>query len=196
MGADAGERDPAHHPGTASGLIISQLMGGVSGEGTGIQGHELARQLATVCPNSRVHYERAAARGLVGDQGVDAPRPLDPAYGCRRPERASLVGIGNLEDSGPLVRYGHLSALIAAGLPGRCVGDVCGRFFTVEGDPVRVLDDRLLAVEREALKSSVPSSPRRAGPTRSTRSWALRSGVITALVTDEWTAEETLQVGS
>jgi len=64
----------------------------------------------------------------------------------------ALVGIGNLDESAPLVRYGHLSTedrsrLLQSG----AVGDVSARFFDIQGEPVTVLDDRLIAIEREAL---------------------------------------------
>src|SRR5258708_32915192 len=64
----------------------------------------------------------------------------------------ALVGIGNLDDSAPLVRYGHLSAedrkrLLESG----AVGDVSARFFNIRGEPVAGLDDRLIEIEREEL---------------------------------------------
>ncbi len=64
----------------------------------------------------------------------------------------ALVGSGNLDESAPLVRYGHLSTedrrrLLQSG----AVGDVSARFFDIQGEPVTVLDDRLIAIEREAL---------------------------------------------
>jgi DNA-binding transcriptional regulator LsrR (DeoR family) len=184
-------------PGIASDLVICQLMGGVSGEGTGIQGHELARLLATACQDSRVHYLNAPLlvdsaeikKSLLRDHSIRASMEA-----AGRSE-LSLVGIGNLEDSAPLVRYGHLSALDRRRLrQAGAVGDVCARFFTIEGEPVRALDDRLLAVEWETLKTQRSVIAAAAGPEKvDAILGALRGGAITALVTDEWTAQETLR---
>src|SRR5438445_2908986 len=64
----------------------------------------------------------------------------------------ALVGIGTLNASAPLVRYGHLSAadqhrLLEAG----AVGDICARFFGQDGRAVTEVDDRLMAIDRELL---------------------------------------------
>ena len=45
--------------GTVSGLDISLLHGGMGRGGAGIQGHELARHLASLHPHSHVHYLHA-----------------------------------------------------------------------------------------------------------------------------------------
>jgi DNA-binding transcriptional regulator LsrR (DeoR family) len=184
-------------PGTASDLVISQLLGGVSGEGAGIQGHELARVLATACPDSRVHYLHAPLlvdsaeikESMLRDHSIRASMEAAAA------SELSLVGVGNLEDSAPLVRYGHLSVIDRRRLrQAGAVGDVCARFFTVEGRPVRVLDDRLLAVEWDALTRQRSVVAAAAGPDKvEAILGALRAGALTALVTDEWTAGEALR---
>src|SRR5437899_2604103 len=184
-------------PGAAANLVIAQLLGGVSGEGAGIQGHELARLLAIACPESRVHYLHAPL--LVDSAQIRASmlqdRSIRASLDAAARSDLALVGIGNLEDSAPLVRYGHLSALDRRRLrKAGAIGDVCARFFTVEGEPVRELDDRLLAVDWETLRKtrSVVAVAAGADKVEATLG-ALRGGVVSSLVTDEWTAEEILR---
>jgi deoxyribonucleoside regulator len=183
--------------GSVSELDISLLHGGVGSAGTGIQGHELARYLASLHPGSRVHYLHAPLlvdspdikEAMLRDGSIKAA--LDAAA---RVEIA-LVGIGTLDDEAPLVRYGHISkrdrrALLGAG----AVGDMATRFFTPAGEPVDVLDDRLLAVERERLRR-VPLLIAIASGTykRDAILGALETGLIDVLATDELTAREVLR---
>ena len=179
-------------------LDISLLHGGVGSAGAGIQGHELARYLALLHPGSRVHYLHAPLlvdspdikEAMLRDGSIEAA--LDAAV---RVEIA-LVGIGALDDEAPLVRYEHISgrdrrALIAAG----AVGDVATRFFTLEGEPVHVLDDRLLAIEPEPL-AHIPLVVAVAAGIykRDAMLGALKTGWIDVLVTDELTAREVLRL--
>jgi DNA-binding transcriptional regulator LsrR (DeoR family) len=184
-------------PGAAANLVIAQLLGGVSGEGAGIQGHELARLLAIACPESRVHYLHAPLL-------VDSPkirtsmlqdRSIRASLEAAARSELALVGIGNLTESAPLVRYGHLSSLDRRRLrKAGAVGDVCARFFTAEGQPVRELDHRLLAVDWETLTRMPSVVAAAAGPDKVEATLgALRGGVVSSLVTDEWTAEEILR---
>jgi deoxyribonucleoside regulator len=181
---------------SVSELDISLLHGGVGSAGAGIQGHELARYLASLHPASRVHYLHAPLlvdspdikEAMLRDGSIKAA--LDAAAGVE----IAVVGIGALDDEAPLVRYGHISkrdrrALLAAG----AVGDTATRFFTPAGEPVRLLNDRLLAIECEQLRR-VPLVIAIASGTykREAILGALKTGWIDVLVTDELTAREVL----
>ena len=183
--------------GSVSELDISLLHGGVGSAGTGIQGHELARYLASLHPGSRVHYLHAPL--LVDSPDIKEAMLRDGSIKAALDHAArvevGLVGIGALDDEAPLVRYGHISKrdrrkLIAAG----AVGDVATRFFTPDGEQVDVLDDRLLAIERERLRRiplliAVASGSYK----RDAILGALRTGWIDVLATDEITAREVLR---
>jgi len=107
----------------------------------------------------------------------------------------ALVGIGTLDEGAPLIRYGHISPndrkrLLAAG----AVGDMCTRFFTPEGEPVHVLDDRLIAIEWAELKRIPLVVAMAAGLEKCDAILgALRAGCVNVLVTDEATARAVLQ---
>jgi DNA-binding transcriptional regulator LsrR (DeoR family) len=182
--------------GTVSDLEISLLLGGFGTAGVGIQGHELARHVASLYPGSRIHYLQAPLlvdsadikRAMLRDGSITA------ALRAAAQSELALVGIGALSDSAPLVRYGHLGGedrkrLLDAG----AVGDIGARFFRADGHPVRDIDDRLMAIEREELARipiifAVAYGPEKYEAIRG----ALRTGFVHVLVTDEMTAREIL----
>jgi deoxyribonucleoside regulator len=183
--------------GTVAGLDISLLHGGVGSTGAGIQAHELARYLASLHPGSRVHYLHAPL--LVDSPDIKDAMVRDGSIKAALDAVAhlhlALVGIGALDDSAPLIRYGHISRrdrsrLIKAG----AVGDIATRFFTPEGEPVHVLDDRLVAIEWERL-GQIPLVVAMASGTykRHAILGALKTRCVDVLVTDERTAREVLR---
>jgi deoxyribonucleoside regulator len=185
--------------GSVSDLEISLLHGGVGRGGTGIQGHELARHLASLHPHSRVHYLQAPV--LVDSPDIKAAmmrdRSIRAALESAATSEMALVGIGTLDDTAPLIRDKHIAPrdrqrLLAQG----AVGDMSTRFFNAEGDPVHVLDDRLIAIEWEQLKAIPLVVAMAAGlEKRAAVLGALRAGVIDVLVTDESTARSVLKAG-
>jgi len=187
-------------PGTVSDLDVSLLHGGVGSAGAGIQGVELARHVASLHPRSRVHYLHAPV--LVDSPDIKDAMMRDGSIRAALESAASrelaLVGIGTLDESAPLIRFGHISRqdrerLLAAG----AVGDMCTRFFTPEGEPVHVLDDRLIAIEWDELKRIPLVVAMAAGADkRDAILGALRSGCMNVLVTDELTARAVLSAAN
>ena len=187
-------------PGTVSDLDISLLHGGVGSAGAGIQGVELARHIASLHPRSRVHYLHAPV--LVDSPDIKDAMLRDGSIRAALESAASrdvaLVGIGTLDESAPLIRYGHISPkdrgrLLAAG----AVGDMCTRFFTPDGQPVHVLDDRLLAIQWDELRKIPLVVAMAAGLNkRDAILGALRTGCMNVLVTDEATARAVLKAAA
>ncbi len=184
--------------GTLSNLDISMLLGGFGRAMPGIQGHELARHIASLYPHSRIHYLQAPLLVDSPDirQAMLRDGSIQAALQAAANSELALVGIGNLDDSAPLVRYGHLSPedrkrLLQAG----AVGDVSARFLDVQGEPVTVLDDRLIAIERNDLVRVPTVVAVAAGPEKyAAIQGALLSGYVDVLVTDETTAQELVHV--
>ena len=184
-------------PGTVSDLDVSLLHGGVGSAGAGIQGVELARHIASLHPRSHVHYLHAPV--LVDSPDIKEAMLRDGSIRAALESAASremaLVGIGTLDESAPLIRFGHISArdrrrLLAAG----AIGDMCTRFFTPEGEPVHVLDDRLIAIEWDELKRIPLVVAMAAGiDKRDAILGALRAACINVLITDEATARAVLK---
>ena len=184
-------------PGTVSDLDVSLLHGGVGSAGAVIQGVELARHIASLHPHSHVHYLHAPV--LVDSPDIKDAMLRDGSIRAALESAASremaLVGIGTLDESAPLIRFGHISArdrrrLLAAG----AIGDMCTRFFTPEGEPVHVLDDRLIAIEWDELKRIPMVIAMAAGiDKRVAILGALRAGCLKVLITDEATARALLK---
>ena len=183
--------------GTVSGLEVSLLHGGVGRGGPGIQGHELARHLASLHPHSRVHYLHAPV--LVDSPDIKAAMLRDGSIRAALEAAASsqlaLVGIGNLDETAPLIRDHHISPrdrkrLLEAG----AVGDMSTRFFNASGEPVHVLDDRLIAIEWAQLKQVGLVIGMAAGPEKQPAILgALHTGCLDVLITDESTARAVLK---
>jgi len=183
--------------GIVSGLDISLLLGGFGVAGAGIQGHELARHVASLYPGSCIHYLQAPLvvdspdikEAMLRDGSIKAA--LEAAAGSE----LALVGIGTLRDDAPLVRYGHLSdqdrqSLLRAG----AVGDICARFFTAAGQPVTVLDNRMMAIEARDLARIPTVVAVAAGPEKlAAIHGALHTGYVKVLVTDEATARAIME---
>jgi deoxyribonucleoside regulator len=179
---------------TVSDLDVSMLLGGFGRAMPGIQGHELARHIASLYPRSRTHYLQAPLlvdspdirRAMLRDGSIRA------ALQAAAHSELALVGIGNLDDNAPLIRYGHLSAADRKSLlQSGAVGDVSSRFFDINGKPVADLDDRLIAIEREELARIPTVVAVAVGPEKyAAIQGALRTGYVDVLVTDETTAQE------
>ena len=184
-------------PGTVSDLDVSLLHGGVGSAGAGIQGVELARHIASLHPHSHVHYLHAPV--LVDSPDIKDAMLRDGSIRAALELAASremaLVGIGTLDESAPLIRFGHISPkdrkrLLAAG----AIGDMCTRFFTPEGEPVHVLDDRLIAIEWDELKRIPLVVAMAAGvDKRDAILGALRAARMSVLITDAPTARAVLK---
>ncbi|HEV2033784.1 MAG TPA: sugar-binding domain-containing protein [Candidatus Dormibacteraeota bacterium] len=182
--------------GTVSDLDVSLLHGGVGSAGAGIQGHELARHVASLHPRSHVHYLHAPV--LVDSPDIKDAMLRDGSIRAALESAATselaLVGIGTLAESAPLIRYGHISTQDRQHLlAGAAVGDMSTRFFTLDGEPVHVLDDRLIAIEWDELKRIPLVVAMAAGlDKRDAILGALRAGCMNVLVTDELTARAVL----
>lgn len=179
-------------PGAVSDLIITQLAGGLSDPVPGIQGHELARHLASLYPGSLVHYLHAPSivdspaikEAMLSDSSVQAALAL-----AARSELA-LVGIGEIGPDATLLRSSQvtrvdLDLLRADGV----VGSMNGRFFCRDGEPGGHLDARTIAIEWSQLEA-IPTVVAIAEGLRKVEAilGALRTRCVDVLITDEATA--------
>jgi deoxyribonucleoside regulator len=178
--------------GAVSDLIITQLAGGLSDPVPGIQGHELARHLASLYPGSRVHYLHAPSivdspaikNAILSDSSVQT------ALALAAKSELALVGIGEMGPRATLLRAAQVTSsdldlLIADG----AVGSMNGRFFDRDGSPVGHMDERTIAIEWSELKAIPIVVAIAAGELKvDAILGALRSGCVDVLITDEATA--------
>jgi deoxyribonucleoside regulator len=179
-------------PGAVSDLIITQLAGGLSDPVPGIQGHELARHLASLYPGSLVHYLHAPSivdspaikDAILSDSSVQAALTLAAQ------SELALVGIGEIGPEATLLRAAQvtrtdLELLIAEGV----VGSMNGRFFDRAGRPAGHMEERTIAIEWSELAAIPIVVAIAAGPTKvEAILGALKSGAVDVLITDEITA--------
>jgi deoxyribonucleoside regulator len=179
-------------PGAVSDLIITQLAGGLSDPVPGIQGHELARQLASLYPGSLVHYLHAPSivdspaikDAMLSDSSVQA------ALALAAQSELALVGIGEIGPDATLLRSSQvtpadLDLLRRDGV----VGSMNGRFFCRDGEPGGHLDARTIAIEWNQLRA-IPMVVAVAEGLAKVEAilGALASGCVDVLITDASTA--------
>ena len=187
-------------PGTVSGVRVAQLSGGLSGPVAGIQGHELARQVAELYPNSRVHYMLAPA--IVDSVAIRDVMLADSSIGATLAagiaSDVALVGVGSIDPSATLVEAGHLGPeeqlhLAQAG----AVGNVNVRFFGIQGERIPILEGRTIGISLDELKKIPTVIAVAAGANKIPAiAGALRTGAINVLVTDAPTASALLTIST
>jgi DNA-binding transcriptional regulator LsrR (DeoR family) len=146
-----------------------------------------------------VHYLHAPVLVDSPDikQAMMRDRSIRGALESASSSEVALVGIGTLDDSAPLIRDHHISPrdrqrLLQQG----AVGDMSTRFFNAEGEPVHVLDERLIAIEWDQLKQIPHVIAMAAGlEKRAAILGALRAGCMDVLITDESTARSVVKAG-
>lgn len=181
----------ALHPRRRLPLNVVQLMGSVdTSVMPDIDGPEIARRLADAY-GAQCYYLHApllVADALVRD-GLLKERSLQRSFQMMEQVDLALVGIGGAHpEASGLFRAGYLgeSELEAIRSQG-AVGDICGCYFTIEG---QVCADEILrrtvAVSFETLRN-VPLVIGVAAGVAKTEAilGALRTGVVKVLITDE-----------
>jgi deoxyribonucleoside regulator len=180
-------------PGVVSEIQVSQLAGGLADAESGIQGHELARMLVQIYPDSRATYLHAPS--IVDSQAICdallADRSIQAALAAAAQAEVALVGIGEIDPGATLLTASHIlgaerDALIGEG----AIGSMNGRFYDRAGRPAGHLDRRTVALEWRALAAIPTVIAVAAGAAKvAAIGAALRTGCVTVLVTDEPTAE-------
>ncbi len=183
-------------PGVVGELQVAQLAGGLADAAPGTQGHELARRLTEIYPDSRVTYLHAPS--IVDSAAICdallADRSVQAALATAARSEIALVGIGDMTPNATLLAASHilgddLGLLLAQG----AVGSMNSRFFDIDGRPVEHLDRRTVAIEWADLAAipqviAIAAGAAKALAVRA----AIRSGTVDVLITDEGTAEAIL----
>jgi DNA-binding transcriptional regulator LsrR (DeoR family) len=181
---------PFRLPGADS---VVQLIGGMGAASVQAQGNRLLGDFAQLIGATATFVP---APGLVGSKNIRNSLLSDPAMETCADEWRNLtmaiVGIGSLPPSSLLRASGNAvnpadqQRLLAAG----AVGDVCQRFFDIEGALLHSeLDDRIVGIDADTLRAV----PRRIGiaggdSKHGAISAAARGSWINVLITDTGTA--------
>ncbi|HTI13619.1 MAG TPA: sugar-binding transcriptional regulator [Dictyobacter sp.] len=177
-------------------LEVVQLMGGMANTDAGTQPNEVARLFALAfggmpyyLPAPLYLDEEETARALY--RGSIVGSTMRKA----RAATVTMVGIGAIVPGTSLFRSAGLSADVVARLQELgAVGDICGRFYLIDGTPCPSdLNERTMAIKHEEL-SRVPTVIGVASGDIKTQAilGALRGKLVNVFITDEKTAENVL----
>jgi len=182
----------ALRPSPQKNVSLVQAMGSIGHEALDIDFAELTRDAARAFGARVFIIPAPAILGAGTTQALIEGTPsIAKALQLARSSDVYVVGLGSLESDLIYARaglvtdaeYQHLKAI-------QVVGDICGRFFDLDGYPLRSsFEERVVGIELEDLKRAsmavgVAGGPEKVGPLLG----ALRGGCINAIVTDEQTA--------
>jgi len=179
----------------SNGAQVIQFLGGVGNSTVESRAVYLVNQLAMLIQGQAILLPVPAVVGALETRQLYLQDP----FVCEAIDRfdsitLALVGIGSLEPSDLLASSGNvftsqeLETLRSLG----AVGDVCLRYFDVDGVPVITpLNDRVIGIELEQLRKVIRSVGIAGGKQKITAiRGALRGGFINVLITDLFTAEK------
>jgi deoxyribonucleoside regulator len=186
-------------PGWTTATEIVQLNGAISRSAQPTHYQEVVERFGTT---SGAAIRLMAAPAIVGSAELRRALEADPSVGqtleAARRAPSAVFGMGVLGPDSVHVASGYLDAndlrrLQRAG----AVGDVLGRFLTVDGTiALPALDRRTVGLPIDELAAKALTVGVAAGPGRAPIALAaLRAGCIRHLVTDEATAEWLLSHG-
>lgn len=180
-------------PGWTSATEIVQLNGAISRSARPTRATEIVERFGTTTGAS---IRLMAAPAIVGSPELRLALEADPSVGetldAARRASSAVFSLGVLSPDSVHVESGYLGERDLALLAGTgAVGDVLGRFLAPDGRlALPDLDERTVGLPLDALREKALRVGLAAGPGRGPIALAaLRAGLLSALVTDEGTAE-------
>ena len=180
-----------------AGVTVVQAMGSIGHEAHHIDYNEIARQAAEAC-GGQAHYVSAPA--ILGSgtaaEFVAANPTLQYSLTLANSSDVYVVGLGTLESDQLYARVGLIRDHELNDLRGRAVGDICGRFFDIDGkEQPTAFANRIVGIELERLRAASMSIGVAGGDDKvAPLLGALRGGYINALVSDEHTLQALLRL--
>lgn len=178
-------------------IEVVQAMGNIGHEAHGIDYNEIARQAAAAL-GGRVYYLSApailGARAGTARDFIEANPTLSHALHLARTADVIVVGLGSLESDQLYAQAGLIGIDELDALRGSAVGDICGRFFSLEGREVLTsFDERVVGVELQDLKNAAISIGVAGGADKvEPLIGALCGEYINVLISDERTVDSML----
>ncbi len=177
---------------------VVQAMGNIGHEAHGIDYNEIARQVATAL-EGRAYYLSAPA--ILGPKGgsahdfVEVNATLSHALAMGRTADVAVVGLGSLESDQLYAQAGLITSDEMESLRREAVGDICARFFDINGHIVETpFNERVVGLELADIRSipiaiGVAGGPDKVDPIIG----ALRGQHINVLVSDERTVRAIIE---
>lgn len=180
-----------------NGIVFVQAMGNLGHEALDIDYNEITRQAAESL-GGRVYYVSAPA--ILGNGSgtaanfIAANAMLDQALSLARTADVFVVGLGSMETDLIYTNFGLIQEDELNNLSGHTAGDICGRFFDINGDRrASDFEDRIVGIELEDLKRAQLSIGVAGGTDKvAPLLGAIRGQWINVVVTDEQTLHSIL----
>jgi deoxyribonucleoside regulator len=179
-------------------IEIVQAMGNIGHEAHGIDYNAVALQAANAL-SGRVYYLSAPAilgkRAGDASNFVDANPDLSHTLALTKQADVTAVGLGSLESDQIYAQAGLIDRDELNSLRGHAVGDICGRFFDLDGEEVIApFADRTIGITLQDLCQSQVSIGIAGGRDKvEPLIGALRGHYINVLISDEFTAQRLIE---
>lgn len=177
-------------------LKVVQLVGSLGRSAASIDANELSRRIAEAF---RGEWYLLPAPVVVESSSVRSALLREPAIRdileMGRKADVALLGIGACDASSVMVQRGYLTVReVEAAKRAGAVGDICGRFYDIQGRPCKSdFDDRTIGITLEDLRAIAKRIGVAGGRGKAAAILgALRGRHINVLVTDEIAAREVL----
>ncbi|TLN23458.1 sugar-binding transcriptional regulator [bacterium] len=177
-------------------IQVIPLIGGIGDMSPFFQVNELARRLAeTFGGTYRYIYAPAFTQNIAILESLSRTQEVEQLTRLWKRLDLAIIGIGHVEfqQMSSMFFADHISPGSLAQLEANgAVGDVCGRFYNLAGDPVNV-GQGVIGIDLEQLRA-IPEVIAIAGGLEKAKAilGALQGGLIKTLVTDTATAREIL----
>jgi deoxyribonucleoside regulator len=175
---------------------VVQAMGSIGHEAHQIDYNEVARQAAEAWGGQAYYLSAPAILGAGRAAEFVASNPsLQYSLALANSADRVVVGLGSLESDQLYVRAGLIREDELNDLRGRAVGDICGRFFDIDGheQPTafaeRIVGIELVRLRAVSLSIGVAGGDDKVAPLLG----ALRGGYINVLISDERTIQALLR---
>lgn len=182
-----------------SGVVVVQAMGSIGHEAHQIDYNEIARKAAEALGGKAYYVSAPAILGAGSGSAAEftAANPtLQYSLDIANTADIYVVGLGTLESDQLYARVGLIRERELSDLRGRAVGDICGRFFDIDGEELpTAFASRIVGIELERLKTAPLSVGVAGGDDKvAPLLGALRGESINVLVSDERTIQALLKL--
>lgn len=180
-----------------AGVSVIQAMGNLGHEAHKIDYNEIARVAAEKL-GGKVHFLSAPAILGAGSGSAQEFLNTNPmvasALTIANEADFFILGIGSMESDLIYTRFGLIQEEELRELKGKVVGDMCGRFFDIQGNEVgSAFEERLIGINLQSMQNAkyafaVGGGPDKVAPLLG----AIRGKWINGLVSDEQTINSLL----
>ncbi len=182
---------------TIADVIVVQAMGSIGHEAHQIDYNEVARHAAEAWSGQAYYLSAPAILGAGSAAEFVAANPtLQSSLAVTNSADVYVVGLGTLESDQLYARVGLIRDYELDDLRGRAVGDICGRFFDIDGrEQPTAFGERIVGIELERLRAAKLSVGVAGGDDKvAALLGALRGRYLNVLISDERTIQALLRL--